>query len=53
MRALQQNPEHKDQIMSFEHICMYHDAVLFGATERGVTLPGTYHVEMKKFLENH
>ena len=33
MRALQQNPVCKDQIMSFEHICEYYDAVLFGASE--------------------
>ena len=37
--------------MSFEHIHKYHDAVLFGASERGATLPGTYHNEMKRFLD--
>ena len=53
MRALQQNPQCKDCIMSFEHIYKYHDAMLFGAPEKGVTLPATYHIEMKKFLDNY
>ena len=53
MRALQRNPEGKDYIMSFEHIYKYHDAVFFGASEKEVTLPGTYHIEMKKFLDNY
>ena len=53
MRALQRNPERKDRIMSFEHICKYHDAVLFGASERGVNLSATYHIEIKKFLDNY
>ena len=53
MRSLHQNPVRKDRIIRFEHICKYHDAVLFGVSGRGVTLPGTYHIEMKKFLYNY
>ena len=53
MRALQQNPKRKDQIMSFKHIYQYHDAVLFVASEKGVILLGTYHFEMKKVLDNY
>ena len=53
MRALQQNPERKDYMMSFEHNCKYHNAMLFGASEKGVTFPGTYHIEIKKFLDNY
>ena len=39
--------------MSFEHICKYYDVVLFGASERGVTLPGTYQIEMKNFVDDY
>ena len=53
MRALQPNPGRTDHIMCFEHIRQYHEAVLFGASERGVTLPSTYHIDMKKFLDNY
>ena len=54
MRALQRNPERKDQIISFEHIQIEHiqtchDTMLFGASERGFTLPGTYHIKIKRF----
>ena len=38
--------------MSYEHICKFHDAMLFGAPEKGETLPGTYLSEMKKVLDN-
>ena len=39
--------------MSYEHICKFHNAMLFGASEKGVTLPGTYLIEMKKFPDNY
>ena len=53
IRASQQNLEHKDQISSFEHICKYHDAVLFGVSEKGVTLIDTYNIKTKKFWDNY
>ena len=53
VRALQRNPEQKDRIMSYEHIRKFHDAMLFGASEKGVNLSGTYLIEMKKFLDNY
>ena len=49
MRALQRNPECKDCIMSFEHI-QYHGTVLFGASEKGITIVGIYHI---KFFNNY
>ena len=39
--------------MSYEHIRKFHNAMLFGASEKGVTLPHTYLIEMKKFLDNY
>ena len=53
VRALQRNPEQKDRIMSYEHIRKFHNAMLFGASEKGVNLSGTYLIEMKKFLDNY
>ena len=53
VRALQYNVEKKDCIMSFEHICKFHDAMLFGASEKRVTLPAIYLIEIKKFLDNY
>ena len=50
VRALQCSPYQRDLIMSFEHICKFHDALLFGASEEGVTLSVTYLIELKKFL---
>ena len=34
VRALQCNPEQRDRVMSLEHICKFHNAILFGASER-------------------
>ena len=53
VRALQCNPEQKDRIMSYQHTCKFHDAILFGASEKVDTLPGTYLIEMKKFFDNY
>ena len=53
VRALQRNSEQKDYIITYEHICKFHDAMLFGASEKGVTLSGTYLMEMNKFLDNY
>ena len=53
VRALQHNPEQKNHIISYEQICKFHNAMLFGASEKGVTLPGTYLIKMKPFLANY
>ena len=39
--------------MSFEYIRKFHDAMLFRASEKGVTLPVVYFIEMKKLVDNH
>ena len=39
--------------MSYEHIRKFHNTMLFGASEKGVNLSGTYLIEMKKFLDNY
>ena len=39
--------------MSYEYIRKFHNTMLFGASEKGVTLLGTYPIEMEKFLDNY
>ena len=46
LRELQRNPDRKDRIISFERIRKFHDASLFGASERGVSLPSNYIIEI-------
>ena len=51
--SLQRNPEQKDCIMSYEHVRKFHNAMLFGASEKGVTFPPTNLIKVKKFLDNY
>jgi hypothetical protein len=37
---------------SFSHVRKFYDALLFGAKEQGVAFPGTFHVELEKFLKS-
>lgn len=52
-RALRKNPNREDRVMSYDHIRKYHDALLFGAQERGTCMSNLYSIEMKKFLESY
>ena len=47
-RALQRNPDHRDRIMSFKQIRKFYDALLFRASERGVSLLSNYIIQIKK-----
>ena len=52
-KALRLNPEREDRVMSYDHIRKYHDALLFGAQERGTCMSMKYNVEMKKYLQHY
>ena len=52
-KALRLNPERDDRVMSYDHIRKYHDALLFGAQERGTCMSMKYNVEMKKYLQHY
>ena len=52
-KALRKNPNREDRIMGFDHIRKFHDALLFGASERKSSMSPLYHVEMKKFLAQY
>ena len=52
LRALEANPERKDKCFSFDRTRKHHDATLFGASQRKVTLCNAHCVEMRKFLDD-
>jgi hypothetical protein len=47
------NPNKKDYVYSYETIRKYHDSILYGAEVLKACLPGSYHAEMKSFLDNY
>ena len=47
------NPNKKDYMYSYETIRKYHDSILYGAEVLKASLPGSYHTEMKSFLDNY
>ena len=51
--ALEENPDMKDKIFSFEHVRNHHDAILFGARQRNAISCNSYHVEMRTFLDDY
>ena len=51
VRVLQRNPGQRNRIMSYEHIRKFHNTMLFGASEKGVTLTATNLIEMN--LDNY
>ena len=47
------NPKKKDYVYFFETIRKYHDSILYWVEVKKVSLPGSYHVVMKSFLDNY
>ena len=52
-KALWLNPDRDDRVMSYDHIRKYHDALLFGAQERGTCMSIKYNVKIKKYLQHY
>ena len=52
-KALRKNPNREDRIMGFDHIRKFHDALLFGASEKKTRMSDLYNIEMKKYLAQY